>query len=102
VTQGFSRILAFEDWPQTLERFAVLGLQRILVLGGAQLASALVAARALDELQLTVCPTLLGGSHLWLPAGAWSDPSIRWLLVEQTRLEGGEQLLHYLRDDPGP
>jgi len=56
-----------------------------------------VAARLLDELQLTVCPTLLGGPNLWLPADAWSDPSMRWAVMEHQQLEGGEQLLHYVR-----
>jgi 5-amino-6-(5-phosphoribosylamino)uracil reductase len=97
VAEGFRRILPFEGWSQTLDRLAALGLERIVVLGGAQLAAALVAAEALDELQLTVCPRLLGGGHLWLPDGAWSDSSIRWELLEQKELEGGEQLLHYGR-----
>lgn len=97
VAQGFHQILPFNGWPRALALFGELGLERVTVLGGAQLASALVAARALDELQLTLCPTLLGGGHLWLPEDAWSDPSQRWELLEHQQLEGGEQLLHYVR-----
>lgn len=97
LAKGFRRILPFQTWPQTLDRLGALGLARVVVLGGAQLAAALVAAEALDELQLTVCPRLLGGGHLWLPPGAWSDSTIRWRLLEQKELEGGEQLLHYGR-----
>jgi len=95
--KGFLHILPFEDWPRALARLEALGVERVAVLGGAQLAAALVAARLLDELQLTVCPTLLGGPNLWLPADAWSDPSMRWALMEYQQLEGGEQLLHYVR-----
>ena len=65
--------------------------------GGGQLAAALVAARALDELQLTLCPMLLGGSHGWLPAHAVSDPSLHWALRRQEALGGGELLLLYER-----
>lgn len=97
VADGFSRILHFKTWPLALAQLRALGMERVAVLGGAQLAAALVAARALDELQLTLCPMVLGGGHLWLPAEAWSDPSIHWVLLEQAQLEGGEQLLHYER-----
>lgn len=94
---GFCRILPFEGWPEALVRIGKLGVSRVAVLGGAQLVAALVAASALDELQLTVCPTLLGGDHHWLPVQASSDPSLGWILLEHTQLEGGELLLHYGR-----
>jgi 5-amino-6-(5-phosphoribosylamino)uracil reductase len=95
--EGFRHILPFEDWPRALATLGALGVERVAVLGGAQLAAALVAAKLLDELQLTLCPTLLGGPNVWLPADAWSDPSMRWALMEHQQLEGGEQLLHYGR-----
>jgi 5-amino-6-(5-phosphoribosylamino)uracil reductase len=94
---GFQRILPFEDWPATLAGLGALGVRRMVVLGGGQLAAALVAARALDELQLTLCPMLLGGSHGWLPADAVSDPSLHWALRRQEALGGGELLLLYER-----
>jgi 5-amino-6-(5-phosphoribosylamino)uracil reductase len=94
---GFQRILPFEDWPATLARLSGLGVRRMVVLGGGQLAAALVAAQALDELQLTLCPMLLGGSHGWLPAHAVSDPSLHWALRRQEALGGGELLLLYER-----
>ena len=97
VITGFQRILPFEDWPATLARLGALGVRRMVVLGGGQLAAALVAARALDELQLTLCPMLLGGSHGWLPAHAVSDPSLHWALRRQEALGGGELLLLYER-----
>lgn len=99
--KGFSRILPFEGWPQTLECFAALGLGRIAVLGGAQLAASLMAESLLDELQLTVCPTLLGGGHAWMPPQAFCEATLPWRLQEHTLLEGGELLLHYVRE-PGP
>jgi len=97
---GFSCLLPFQDWPAALDRLGALGLRRVVVLGGAQLAAALVAAGALDELQLTLCPVLLGGPHGWLPPQAESDPSIRWALTKQEPLKGGEHLLFFTRE-PG-
>ncbi len=95
--KGFGKIVPFDAWPPVLARLGALGLRRIAVLGGGRLAAALVAAGALDELQLTLCPTLLGGEHLWLPLNALGDRAIRWRLVERAQLEGGDQLLRYER-----
>jgi 5-amino-6-(5-phosphoribosylamino)uracil reductase len=95
--RGFDHVLPFADWPTTLDRFAALGLGRLVVLGGARLAAALVAARALDEVQLTLCPRLLGGRHGWLPADAPGDPATPWTLRVTEALPGGELLLLYER-----
>ncbi len=65
-----------------------------MLLGGAELAGALLQEQLVDELQLTFCPLLLGGSHSWLPQEVILDPS-RWLLEEQRRLEADELLLRY-------
>ncbi|MFN9630936.1 MAG: RibD family protein [Cyanobacteriota bacterium] len=95
--KGFTKILPFQDWPGALLRLGALGLRRVTVLGGARLAAALVEAKALDELQLTLCPLLLGGGHLWLPPDTWGDPASQWTLQRQEGLVGGEQLMIYTR-----
>jgi 5-amino-6-(5-phosphoribosylamino)uracil reductase len=95
--RGFTTILPFQDWPSALAQLGGLGLRRVTVLGGARLAAALVEAKALDELQLTLCPFLLGGGNLWLPPETWSDPSCQWELQRQEPLVGGEQLVLYCR-----
>lgn len=94
---GFGRILPFVDWPATLAHLWGLGVRRVAVLGGAQLAGALARAGVLDELHLTFCPRLLGGKHLWLPSGAISDPLIRWTPVEHAALAGGDLLVRSVR-----
>ncbi len=94
---GFSRVVSFVDWTQTLSCWRALGVARVAVLGGAELAGSLMTARVLDELQLTVCPMVLGGPHSWLPSTAESDAMIHWVLRRQEPLLGGELLLHYER-----
>lgn len=91
---GFTRGVPLADWPAALQQLAALGLERLVVLGGAALAGSLLAEGLLDELQLTFCPRLLGGSHTWLPAGVALESSA-WELLEQRPLEGGELLLRY-------
>ena len=93
---GFDRTLPLPSWPEALEALAEAGLQRLLVLGGAQLAASLLDAQLIDELQLTLCPLLLGGPHSWLPPAARPEPD-HWTLKEQRCLEGDELLLRYRR-----
>ncbi len=96
---GFERRLPLQGWGQALEALEGLGQRRIVVLGGAQLAASLAAEDLLDELQLTVCPRLLGGAHGWLPAEARVAPQARagWRLVEHRALPGDELLLRWRR-----
>ncbi|MEB3184795.1 MAG: dihydrofolate reductase family protein [Cyanobacteriota bacterium] len=92
--RGFARGVVLAGWPEALEQLAGLGIGRLAVLGGAALAGALLAGGLLDELQLSLCPRLLGGPHPWLPLGQPLAPSA-WELREQRLLEGGELLLRY-------
>ena len=95
-TPGFDRVLPLPPWPQLAPGLAAQGLERLVLLGGADLAGAMLAAAVVDELQLTVCPLLLGGRHTWLPPQLTDLPG-RWEPVDQRSLGGGELLLHYRR-----
>jgi len=67
-----------------------------VLLGGAELAGQLLQEQLVDELQLTLCPQLLGGGHSWLPAAVPLEPN-QWRLQEQRPLGGEELLLRYRR-----
>ena len=95
---GFSAVHPLGSWEHTLRDLAAAGLHRLVLLGGADLAGQLLAANLVDQLQLTVCPRLLGGPHSWLPAGLDLRDS-RWSLLEQRLLEGEELMLRYARLD---
>ncbi|MFQ6539895.1 MULTISPECIES: RibD family protein [Aphanothece] len=101
---GFDRHLALGPWREALAHLARGGLERLVLLGGAALAGALLAEDLVDELQLTLCPLLLGGPAHWLELPALDHPS-HWELLEGRDLGGGEWLLHYRRrasrPDPG-
>jgi 5-amino-6-(5-phosphoribosylamino)uracil reductase len=96
---GFRRRLVLRDWPAALGRLPGLGLRRVALLGGAGLVGALAAERAIDELQLTLCPRLLGGAHLWMAPtiGALDGPGAAWSLLEHRPLGEEELLLRYRR-----
>ena len=82
---------------QALAALADAGQRRLVVLGGAALVGSLAAEGLLDELQLSLCPLLLGGPHSWLPAALALPQPWRWQLREQRLLEGDELLLRYQR-----
>ncbi len=97
---GFGRVIGMAAWEQALQQLAAAGVKRLVVLGGASVATTLLAENRIDELQLTLCPRLLGGEHTWLgstarlPGAACSG----WRLLEQRPLEGDELLLRYSRE----
>ncbi len=93
---GFERRLVLGPWPALLEQLGALGLNRLVLLGGAELAASLLKAGLVDELQLTLCPLLLGGGRSWLPPGAALPPGT-WHLKEHRHLGEGELLLRYRR-----
>ncbi|MCP9917820.1 RibD family protein [Cyanobium sp. ATX 6F1] len=98
---GFERRLALGPWPALLGQLGALGLNRLVVLGGARLAGSLLQEALVDELQLTLCPQLLGGAHSWLPPGTVL-PLGNWELLEHRSLGEGELLLRYgRRREPG-
>ncbi|MEB3333058.1 MAG: dihydrofolate reductase family protein [Synechococcaceae cyanobacterium] len=105
---GYEAHGCFGRWPAALAALAGAGLKRLAVLGGAQLAAALLAEDLFDELQLSLCPQLLGGGHLWLPAAAalpgrtGAGAGASWSLLEQRDLGGGEILLRYRRPPEAP
>jgi 5-amino-6-(5-phosphoribosylamino)uracil reductase len=96
---GFEAVQPLRSWSSALEALAADGLRRVLLLGGAELAGELLALQLVDQLQLTLCPQLLGGPHSWLPAGV-SLPAEGWQLLEQRPLGGDELLLRYGRRLP--
>ena len=99
VPPGFHRISSHPDWLRGLNQLAAMGLEKLAVLGGARLASALLQEDLIDELQLTVCPLLLGGGHTWLPRERIMASALQqgWSLLVHRCLGGDELLLRYSR-----
>jgi 5-amino-6-(5-phosphoribosylamino)uracil reductase len=99
----FDRVLVCEtrdgdiDWELVTSRFTELGIQNICFLGGSELAASLFAANFIDELWLTVCPFIYGGSIAPSPvSGAGFTPEMapRLELLSVDRVEQ-ELFLHY-------
>jgi 5-amino-6-(5-phosphoribosylamino)uracil reductase len=101
--QGFDRWIPLADsWPQQLADLGAAGLQRLVLLGGAQLAADLLAADCVDGLRFTLVPRVLGGSNTWLPTGLLTLPESvtapnAWRDEGAEPLGEGEWLLRYRR-----
>jgi len=98
---AFQVRLDLDGWASALDGLAARGLMRLVVLGGAGLAGSLLAGDWIDELQLSLCPRLLGGPHVWLPLQAVLGGG-DWHLQEHRRLQGDELLLSYWRGLANP
>ena len=102
-SDGFDRWLPLaRSWPHQLQALAGLGIQRLVLLGGAVLAGDLLQDDVVDELQLTLVPRLLGGDSTWVPSGLSTLPSSlaaadAWRATPPEPLGNGEWLLRYER-----
>jgi 5-amino-6-(5-phosphoribosylamino)uracil reductase len=78
-------------------KLAELGVENICFLGGSELAASLFAADFIDELWLTICPFIYGGSAAPSPVsgvGFTPDLAPRLRLLSVDRVEQ-EIFLHY-------
>ena len=106
VDQGFDRWFPLgPTWPESLKALGAAGIQRLVLLGGAQLSADLLQADCVDALQLTLVPQLLGGRFSWLPCtdaplpAALAQPGA-WQADGAEDLGDGEWLVRYQRIRP--
>lgn len=79
-----------------LERLAARGIERLLVEAGGDLLFQFLAADAIDEMHVTLCPLVVGGSAPTLADGAGFDRNaLRRLALLAAEVEGDEVFLHY-------
>ena len=86
-------------WPERLQALGAAGIQRLVLLGGAQLSADLLQADCVDALQLTLVPQLLGGRFSWFDAplpAALAQPGA-WQSEGAEDLGDGEWLVRYRR-----
>jgi riboflavin-specific deaminase-like protein len=82
--------------PWLLEQIARRGVERLLVEAGGDLLFQFLAADALDEMHVTLCPLAVGGPAPSLVDGAGFDiATLRRLRLLASEVEGDEIFLHY-------
>jgi riboflavin-specific deaminase-like protein len=79
-----------------LERLAARGVESLLVEAGGDLLFQFLAADALDEMHVTLCPIVVGGDAPSLADGAGFDrDEVRRFRLIASEVEGDEVFLHY-------
>ena len=84
-------------WQEILPVLKALGIAKLAILGGGQLVASLLAARAVDDIWLTVCPLILGGDGTPTPVGGegWlQSEGVELDLLEVKQIKN-EVFLHY-------
>ena len=104
---GFNRWLPLQSsWPERLSALQLAGINKLVLLGGSQLAAQLFQVDVVDQLQLTLSPRILGGANCWIPQQAMTLPEAlqqpeAWQLEEMTPLQDDELMLRYARRREG-
>jgi len=85
------------DWGWAYGQMAAAGVRRLALLGGGRLVAELLDWGLVDELYLTVCPLLLGGSTAPTPVDGvgFLAPLAPRLDLVSCRAVGQEVFLHY-------
>ena len=79
-----------------LDRLAERGIERLLIEAGGDLLFQFLAADAIDEMYLTLCPLLVGGDAPSLADGAGFDlAELRRMRLVSAEPEGDEVFLRY-------
>jgi 5-amino-6-(5-phosphoribosylamino)uracil reductase len=102
MSKEFDRVLQINhgqdiDWQQAWVELAGLGIDRLCILGGSEIATALWEQDLIDELQLTICPLIFGGDTAPTPCMGAGLAIPRELELIRNESIGQEVYLHYRR-----
>ena len=102
---GFDKKINLKiKWRDSLNHLREKGLEKIVLLGGANLISAFLLEDIIDELQITITPHLLGGDYCWVSPQLISlntviNKKYNWILKENKELGNNEVLIRYIKNN---
>ena len=102
---GFDKKINLKiTWRDSLDDLYQKGIEKIVLLGGANLISAFLLEDLIDELQITITPNLLGGDYCWVSSELRNLNKImnkknNWILKESKKLGNNELLIRYFRNN---
>lgn len=98
VSQKIPKEQAVVDWRSLFSQLPELGLNRLAILGGSELLTSLLTLDLIDELWLTICPTIFGGNSAPTPVGGigFTQSQAKKLTLLEVKHIEQEVFLHYL------
>ncbi len=102
---GFDKKINLKiTWRESLDDLHRKGIEKIVLLGGANLISDFLLEDIIDELQITITPHLLGGDYCWVSSQLRNLNTImnkknNWILKESKKLGNNELLIRYFRNN---
>ena len=99
---NFDKILFYENsWLHTLNILNKEGIKRIALLGGAKLIKSFLKEDLIDEIKITVCPTVIGGQYSWNPCNEKNEIfnlHNRWKIIRFKVFKTSEIFIHYKKN----
>ena len=85
------------NWVSTFVQLKGLGLNKLAILGGGELVASLLKLDLIDELWITICPLILGGSSSPTPVGGigFEQSQGKELKLLEVKQIDEELFLHY-------
>ena len=105
IPNGFDKKINLKlTWRESLDHLRRKGIEKIVLLGGANLISTFLLEDIIDELQITITPYLLGGEYCWVSSKLISLNTIinkknNWILKENKKLGNNELLIRYFKNN---
>lgn len=84
------------DWQNAFQQLTNLGYYKIAILGGGNLIASLFAEDLINELWLTICPTIIGGKNAPTPVDGKSLFPFKSLQLKEVKQVNQEIFLNYL------
>ena len=98
----FDKTFFYENsWLNTLNILNKEGIKRIALLGGAKLINSFLKEDLIDEIKITLCPTVIGGQYTWIPCEEKNEIfnfENRWKIRRAKVLKTSEIFIHYKRN----
>jgi len=98
----FDRTFFYENsWLNTLNILNKEGIKRIALLGGAKLVKSFFKEDLIDEIKITLCPTVIGGQYTWIPCEEKNEIlkfDNRWKIKRAKVFKTSEIFIHYTRN----
>ena len=88
------------SWSETLVNIKKAGINRLALLGGANLINSFIKEDLIDEIRITIAPIIIGGKYTWIPAEHTStifNLNQFWNIKSVKELDKNEIHIHYTR-----